>query len=292
MDRFHGCYKWAVEIRQAIIRETGLPISFGLSSNKTVAKVATGEAKPNGKLRIQHGSEKVFLAPLSVKKIPMVGPKNYETLRSLGAKYIGTVQQLPIEMMERVFGKYGIAIWKKAQGIDQTPVIPYRQKKSISIERTFEQDTADTIKLSSILAAMTESLTFQLRSANKLTACINVKIRYADLNTYSKQATIPYASSDHILVKKAKELFSSLYDRRLLIRLIGLRFSHLVGGGQQIRLFEDTEEAINLYIAMDHLRKKFGQDAVKRAVAMGSINMSNGNPFNGEPPVIPANRRT
>ena len=138
---------------------------------------------------------------------------------------------------------------------------------------------------------MTESLAFQLRNANKLTACINVKIRYADLNTYSKQATMPYSSSDHILVKKAKELFTSLYDRRLLIRLIGIRFSHLVGGGQQIRLFEDSEEMINLYSAMDKIRKKFGQTAVKHAIAMGSTNMSNGNPFNGEPPVIPAHRR-
>jgi DNA polymerase-4 len=291
MDRFHGCYQWSHEIRQDIIKETGLPISFGLSSNKTVAKVATGEAKPNGKLQISHGTEKAFLAPLSVRKIPMVGPKNYEKFRSLGVKHIGTIQQFPVEIMERVFGKYGIALWKKAQGIDETPIIPYREKKSISVERTFERDTADKTKLNSILTAMTESLAFQLRNANKLTACINVKIRYADLNTYSKQATIPYSSSDHILVKKAKELFTSLYDRRLLIRLIGIRFSHLVGGGQQIRLFEDSEEMINLYSAMDKIRKKFGQTAVKRAIAMESSNMSNGNPFNGEPPVIPAHRR-
>jgi len=291
MDRFHGCYQWSHEIRQDIIKETGLPISFGLSSNKTVAKVATGEAKPNGKLQISHGTEKAFLAPLSVRKIPMVGPKNYEKFRSLGVKHIGTIQQFPVEIMERVFGKYGIALWKKAQGIDETPIIPYREKKSISVERTFERDTADKTKLNSILTAMTESLAFQLRNANKLTACINVKIRYADLNTYSKQATIPYSSSDHILVKKAKELFTSLYDRRLLIRLIGIRFSHLVGGGQQIRLFEDSEEMINLYSAMDKIRKKFGQTAVKHAIAMESSNMSNGNPFNGEPPVIPARRR-
>jgi DNA polymerase-4 len=291
MDRFHGCYQWSHEIRQDIIKETGLPISFGLSSNKTVAKVATGEAKPNGKLQISHGAEKTFLAPLSVRKIPMVGPKNYEKLRSLGAKHISTIQQFPVEIMERVFGKYGIALWKKAQGIDETPIIPYREKKSISVERTFERDTADKTKLNSILTAMTESLAFQLRNANKLTACINIKIRYADLNTYSKQATIPYSSSDHILVEKAKELFTSLYDRRLLIRLIGIRFSHLVGGGQQIRLFEDSEEMINLYSAMDKIRKKFGQTAVKHAIAMESSNMSNENPFNGEPPVIPAHRR-
>lgn len=291
MDRFHGCYQWSHEIRQDIIKETGLPISFGLSSNKTVAKVATGEAKPNGKLQISHGTEKAFLAPLSVRKIPMVGPKNYEKFRSLGVKHIGTIQQFPVEIMERVFGKYGITLWNKAQGIDETPIIPYREKKSISVERTFERDTADRIKLNSILTAMTESLAFQLRSANKLTACINVKIRYADLNTYSKQATMPYSSSDHILVEKAKELFTSLYDRRLLIRLIGIRFSHLVGGGQQIRLFEDSEEMINLYSAMDKIRKKFGQTAVKRAIAMESSNMSNENPFNGEPPVTPAHRR-
>ena len=98
MDRFFGCYRYATELRQRIIRETGLPISFGLSVNKVVSKMATGEAKPNNQLKIDFGYEKPLLAPLSIKKIPMVGDKTYQTLRNLGLRQIRTLQEMPLEM--------------------------------------------------------------------------------------------------------------------------------------------------------------------------------------------------
>ncbi|MRI00687.1 DNA polymerase IV [Kriegella sp. EG-1] len=292
MDRFFGSYKYASELRRKIIKETGLPISFGLSGNKVVSKVATGEAKPNNQLKIDYGLEKPFLAPLSIKKIPMVGDKTYQTLRNLGLRKVGTIQEMPLDVMRRVLGKNGAVIWNRANGIDHTPVIPFWERKSISTERTFDKDTIDVTKLNGILIAMTENLAYQLRRGEKLTACIAVRIRYSDFNTYSKQMRIPYTSADHILIPKILELFKSLYNRRLLVRLIGVRFTHLVSGNYQINLFEDTEEALNLYQAMDHIRKKYGEKSVIRAAAMGARTIGRmNNPFNGQPPIVLAHRK-
>ncbi|MEN8817545.1 MAG: DNA polymerase IV [Nonlabens sp.] len=292
MDRFYGCYKFATEMRNKIIKETGLPISFGLSINKVVSKIATGEAKPNNQLLIDYGTEKSFLAPLSIKKIPQVGDKTYQTLRHLGIKKIHTVQEMPQEMMINVLGKNGSLIWQRAQGVDNRPVVAFNERKSISTERTFDKDTIDIKKLKSILIAMTENLAYQLRRGDKLTACINVKIRYSDFNTYSKQMRIPYCSADHILIPRILELFDKLFQRRLLIRLIGIRFSHIVSGNYQINLFNDSEQAINLYKALDKIREKYGDRTVVRAAGMEARTIGRmHNPFNGLPPVVLAHRK-
>ncbi|MCA0932355.1 DNA polymerase IV [Lutimonas saemankumensis] len=291
MDKFFGSYKLASELRNKVIKETGLPISFGLSINKTVAKIATGEAKPNNQIKIGKGNEKPFLAPLSVRKIPMVGEVTYKSLCDLGIKKIRTVQEMPYEMMSKVLGKNGGTIWKKANGIDPTPVIQYQERKSISTERTFDRDTTDVLKLKSILTAMAQELTYQLRNGNKLTACVSVKIRYSDFQTYTMQRRIPYSASDHSIFPVVMELFKRLYQRRLLVRLIGVNFSHLVEGGHQINLFEDSDKVISLYQAMDRIRKRYGSRAVINASGMGAKSIGRGNPFNGEAPPLLANRR-
>ena len=290
MDRFFGCHKLASELRQRIIKQSGLPISFGLSNNKTVSKIATGEAKPNNQMRIDKGTEIPFLAPLSVKKIPMVGDQTFRTLCNLGVKRIRTVQEMPLEVMERVFGKNGITIWKKAQGVDNTPVVPYQERKSISTERTFDKDTIDVKKLEGIMTAMAENLAFQLRRGNKLTACVTVKIRYSDFQTYTLQKRIPYSAADHVIIPTVLELYKRLYNRRVLVRLIGVRFSHLVEGAHQISLFDDPT-VLSLYNAMDHIRERYGDRAVMRASGMNAKSISRYNPFNGEPPPLLANRR-
>jgi DNA polymerase-4 len=292
MDRFFGCYKYASELRKRIIRETGLPISFGLSVNKVVSKIATNEAKPNNQLKIDSGFEKEFLAPLSVKKIPMVGDKTYQILRNLGVRQIKTIQEMPLEMMQKVLGANGTSIWHRAQGIDNSPIIPYSERKSISTERTFDRDTIDVQRLQAILIAMTENMAYQLRRGDKLTSCIAVKIRYSDFNTYTKQLKIPYASADHILIPQIQELFKKLYNRRLLVRLIGIRFSHLAGGNYQINLFDDNEEVLHLYSAMDKIRNRYGDRSVLRAASLGAKTIGRMvNPFNGEPPVVLAHRK-
>lgn len=269
MDRFFGSLKWSHELRQQIMKESGLPISFGLSTNKTVSKIATGEAKPNGELYVPRDRVQSFLFPLSIKKIPMVGPKSYRLLRSMGVSNIRTLSMIPPEMLEQVMGKNGRIIWKKANGIDPTPVVQYSERKSISTERTFERDTTDVMQLRHLLIGMVEKITFELRKKQKLTGSITVKIRYSNFDTHSLQKRIPYTAFDHILIDEALGLFQRLYKRRMLIRLIGVRFSHLVGGSQQLDLFDDKPELAGLYQAMDHIRARFGNDAVQRAVIKG-----------------------
>jgi DNA polymerase-4 len=291
MDKFFGCHKLASELRQRIIKETGLPISFGLSLNKTVSKIATGEAKPNNEIQILKGSEKPFLAPLSVRKIPMVGEVTYKSLCDLGVKRIKTVQDMPMELMYKVLGKNGLAIWKKANGIDNSPVVQYHERKSISTERTFNKDTTDIAKLKSIIIAMTENLAYQLRRGNKLTACVTFKIRYSDFQTYTQQQRIPYSAMDHNIIPIVLDLYRKLYNRRLLVRLIGVKFSHLVEGGHQINLFEDNEKHLNLSRAIDTMRERYGDRAVIAAAGMEAKTISRWNPFNGEPPPLLANRR-
>lgn len=292
LDRFFGCYQFAGELRQKIGKEIGLPISFGLSTSKTVSKVATGEAKPNNQIRIETGTEKPFLAPLSIRKIPMVGEKTHQLLVNLGIRKIHTLQEMPLDVMSKALGENGASIWKKANAIDPSPVVPFQERKSISTERTFDQDTIDVHKLRGLLIAMTENLAFQLRKGEKLTSCVTVKLRYSDFQTETMQCRIPYTSADHILIPKILELFEKLYSRRVLIRLIGVRFSHLVSGGYQINLFDDNEEQISLYTAMDEMRKKFGDRAVMKAAGIDARSIGRGdNPFDGGPPVLLANRR-
>jgi DNA polymerase IV len=265
MDRFFGCMQWTHELRLRIIKETGLPISCGLSANKTVSKIATGEAKPNGEIEIPGGGEKDFLSPLSIRKIPMVGNRTFHLLRSMGIATIGTLGQIPMEMMDSLLGKNGLVIWKKANGIDPTPVIQYSERKSIGSERTFQRDTMDMAGLHDLLTSMVEKLAFQLRKEEKLTSIVTVKIRYSNFDTHTLQKRISYTSFDHVLMPAARELFDRLYKRRILIRLVGVRFSGLVRGVQQLNLFEDTTEMVHLYLALDKLRRRYGSDSIKRA---------------------------
>jgi DNA polymerase IV len=268
MDRFFGCLRWSKELRRRIISETGLPVSLGLSVNKTVSKIATGEAKPNGELQVTRNEVIPFLSPLSIRKIPMIGEKTYHLLRSMGIQTIHTLRLIPVEMMEKVLGKNGIDVWRKANGIDSTPVKPYNEQKSISTERTFQKDTIDIIYLRELLVTMVEKLAYELRHKEKLTSCVTVKIRYSNFDTHTLQKHIPYTSFDHILIETVKDLFSRLYQRRMLIRLIGVRFSHLVSGVQQLNMFEDTPEMVRLYLTLDSLRNRFGRKSVRRAVGL------------------------
>lgn len=265
MDRFYGCHQWSHELRNRIIKETGLPISAGLSVNKTVSKIATGEAKPNGEIEVQKETVLPFLDPLSIKKIPMLGPKTYQVLRSMGIATIFTLRNIPIEMIESLIGKNGIGIWKRANGIDSTPVLGYSEQKSISTEHTFDKDTTDMHRLNQLIVSMVEKIAFELRKQEKLTSCITVKIRYSNFDTHTLQKRILYTSFDHVLAEIAQELFARLYQRRMLIRLIGVRLSHMVRGVQQLDMFDDTPEKTSLYLAMDKLRKRYGSDAVRRA---------------------------
>lgn len=264
MDKFFGCYQWTNDIADAVTNNTGLPISFALSTNKTVSKIGTGEAKP-GRLEVKAQHIQPFLNPLSVKKIPMVGPETFQLFSRLGVKTIQTLSEMPVDILQQLVGKNGTVLWKKAHGIDETPVVPYSERKSISTENTFSQDTIDIQNIQSILSGMVEKLCYQLRQEKWLTSTVTVKIRYANFDTETKQCKIPYTSADHILLRYVLELFKKVYTRRMRIRLIGVRFTGLVHGCHQMDLFEDTEELISLYQTLDKIKSRFGPSSVGRA---------------------------
>ncbi len=268
MDKYFGAYKWATELRHKIIKESGLTISMGLSVNKLISKVATGEFKPNANAHIVPGTEQGFLDPLTVDKIPMVGKQTTTFLYDMGVRTIATLREMPVKFLVSAFGKNGISLWNKAQGIDDSPVVPYSEQKSISTESTFDEDTIDVKRLKSILIAMVEKVSFQLRSQMKLTSCVTVKIRYSNFDTETKQVHIPYTSSDHVLLRTVTQLFDKLYNRRMLIRLVGVRLSGLVHGNHQISLFDDTAESINLYEAIDYIKHRHGVEKLIRATTL------------------------
>lgn len=265
MDQFFGCFKWTEEIASRVTKETGLPISFALSTNKTVSKIGTGESKPKGKLHIVEQEVQSFLNPLSIRKIPMVGDKTFQLLSRIGIRTIHTLAEMPIIVLQQMIGQNGKELWKKANGIDENPVISYSERKSISTEKTFATDTTDIPELKRLISGMVEKLAYQLRQEKWLTSTIVIKIRYANFDTETKQHKIAYTSADHTLARVALELFQKIYTRRMRLRLVGLRFTDLVHGNHQMNLFEDTEEQMNLYQTMDHLKNRFGIEAVGRA---------------------------
>ncbi|MCA6441249.1 MAG: DNA polymerase IV [Chitinophagaceae bacterium] len=265
MEKFFGCSLYSKELKEAIYQESGLPISYALASNKLIGKVATNEVKPNGQLEIPFGNERSYLAPLKVDRLPGVGDKTKILLINMGIHKIETLAQIPIPLMINLLGKPGIDLHRKANGIDESPVVPFHEAKSISTEHTFQQDTIDLKFLHAELSRMTEKIAFQLRSENKLTGCVAVKIRYSDFDTISVQKSIAYCNQDHVILSVVKELFTKGNTRRLLIRLIGVRFSNLIPGNYQINLFQDSAAKISLYQRIDSIKRQFGENFVQKA---------------------------
>lgn len=268
MDRFHNTRRYAHELREKVIKETGLPISFGLSVNKTVSKMCTNECKPNGELDIQKPDVRHFLNPLSIRKIPGLGEKTFLKLSDMGVRKIYTLAQMHPDQMNTVLGKNGLILLQKAKGIDMSPVIPYHEQKSIGTQSTFKADTIDTESINHLLTAMVMGIAYELRQKRKLAACITVTVRYSNFEDVTKQASIPYTSIDSVLIHKAKELFKQVYQKRMLIRLVGVRLSNLVSGFEQIDLYTDSQEQYSLCQAMDKIRQRFGDKSIILASTM------------------------
>ena len=268
MDKFFGCSLFIADLKKKVLKESGLPVSYALASNKLISKVATNEVKPNGQLEIPFGEEKSYLAPLKINKLPGIGQETAYKLIRRGVETIKVLASIPVEMMETLLGKNGIDLWRKANGLDESPVIPYHEQKSISTERTFQTDTIDMHFLHAELVRMTESIGFELRNQDKLTGTVTVKLRYSNFDTVVRQKSIDYTNADHILLQTAQEIFTKLYDRRLLIRLLGIRFTRLVPGNYQIKLYEDTQEMISLYQSIDSIKKRYGEQFLMRAIGV------------------------
>ena len=240
MDEYIDCLKWSIALQQKIKKTFGLPISLGLSTSKLIAKMGAGEGKPSGLVEIPSGEEQGFINPLSVGKLPNVGKQTRKRLRLMGVETIKLLSEIPMALLEREFGEEGITLWKKANAIDNHPVVAYNERKSISTEHTFEQDTIDLLSLKTVLTKMVSRLTFSLRQAEKVTGCLTLKIRYADASAQTKQLRIPYTANDKNLTEQVLSLFKQLYQRREFIRLVGVKFSHLVAGNDQVYLLDDS----------------------------------------------------
>lgn len=262
MDQHFGCWRWSQELRDKIMRETGLPISMGLSINKLVSKVGTSESKPNGSLLVDPGTEQAFFDPLPVRRLPSVGKATHRKLSLMGIRNVHTLRQIPARLLVREFGKHGMALSQKAHARDDRPVVPCRDQKSMSTERTFQIDTTNVFFLKQELTRLVSGLAYDLRQKQKLTSCITLKLRYTDFNTYTKQIRIPYTASDRQLIQHAHDLLDRLFQRRQLVRLLGVRFSGLVSGRPQLDLFDDADKDSRLLHAMDQVRKRFGKTSI------------------------------
>lgn len=265
MEKFFNPLQWTVDLRKEIIDETKLPISFGLASNKMMAKMATNAAKPNGYLQIPFGKEKEFLAPMAVNKIPGVGDHTYESLKAMGIFTIRDISEKKIEELEERFGKWGLDLWNKSQGIHNGEVSQYHEAKSVSTENTFDENKTDMRFLMAELVRMVERIAYELRQDGKVAGCIAVKIRYPDFETTSRQTTVPYTCADDEIIPVAKELFNKLWKKGTPIRLMGVRLSELTNDAVQTNLFDDVERKNDLYKAIDNVKGRFGKASVKRA---------------------------
>ncbi len=278
MEKYFGTYKWATELRQAIIAETNLPISWGLSINKMLAKMATNEAKPNGQHMIEIGREQEFLDPKPVGKIPFCGEKTEKFLNDKGVKTIYDLRQFSREALYNWMGKSGIDLWERAHGRATSTLQPYHEPKSMSSERTFDADTNDAEWLKKVIIALTEKLAFELREEKKLTSCVAIKIRYSDFETHTKQLAIPITTNSKLLTEKAIHLFNEFFDANRKVRLLGVKFSSLEDGSYQINLFDDREKDILLYKAIDEMKTKHGKEKLVLAQNLNIGNVKRNDP--------------
>ncbi|GAB3006798.1 DNA polymerase IV [Niabella terrae] len=266
MDRFFDVVTYVRQLREYIIRETGLPISCGLSSAKFISKMATNEAKPNGFLQVPHGREQAFLWPLGIEKINGIGRQTEARLRAMGLHMIQDIALAPVELLEHKLGKWGRELWQKAHGEGSAELQTEWQQKSMSRETTFPTNQTDMDYLHSQLIRLTEKNAYDLRQDDKHTGCLTVKLRYSDFETTSRQESIPFTSLDDDLIGKAKEIFNQMYQRGRPVRLIGVRFSRLADSGMQMDLFHAQEEKLKLYKAIDGIKNRFGDQTVTKAV--------------------------
>jgi DNA polymerase IV len=265
MDKFFEPLKWTMELREEIIKQTTLPISFGLARNKMVAKMATNEAKPNGYLMVPFGLEKDFLAPLDVNKIPGVGEQTESMLKAYGFKTISDIQNSSAEKLEELLGNWGNDLYTRSMGLHVSKISPYHEANSISSENTFEENITDIDFLMKELVRMTEKISYELRQDEKVAGCIAVKIRYPDFETNTRQTTIAYTCADDELIPIAKDLFHKLYKKGKPVRLLGVRLSELTNNSVQTNLFNDLERKTDLYKAIDDVKNRFGKYSVNRA---------------------------
>lgn len=271
--KLHGpILKTAETIRNEIREKLGLNASIGIATNKLMAKIASAYCKPNGMLWIAPGQEQKFLAPLPIKRIPGIGPKNCSRLNRMGVKSVADLSRLPLELLEETYGKWGASLYRKARGISSSAVnAETEDPRSISRETTFATDSINPLFLESTLSYLTEKTAAQLRSNGLFAMTVTLKLRYSDFKTVTRSQTLDWpTAADHMLLKTAIKLFRKLFNRRVQVRLIGISLSSLTAHPhRQEDLFDlkNGERWDGLYQSIDRIRKKYGFHSILRAAS-------------------------
>lgn len=259
-------HQMAVTMRERIYRELKLTASVGIASCKVVAKIASDLCKPDGLLEIAPGEECHFLSPLPIAKLPGVGQKTERVLRGMGITTIGELASLPLSVVEKRLGKFGVVIHRCARGIDERRVEEPGEAKSISREITFTQDTRERHFLEAKLHHLCQHVSAELRCQSKKTSCVTLKLRYADFKTITHQTTLEEASNvSRVIFATALQLLNeSLAQKGKAIRLIGVRVSGLSGEEGQLGMFvAETKKLERLDRAIDQIRGKYGSSSIE-----------------------------
>src|SRR6266481_5223037 len=266
-ERLHGPPLAATDkLLRAITRTTGLPCSGGLATTRLVAKVASDQAKPRGLLWVAPGSEARFLAPLSVRKIPGIGEVTERALRALRIETVEQLAAQPLEKLEKIFGQWGTALYRKARGGDSYEFVIDAEPKSISHNHTFGEDTDDTVALTAMLSHLSQKACKRLREAGLATSTLTLTIRYAGFDTYTRAKTLGEPTQlDADIFAVFQNLFREHRDPSRKIRLLGVSLSGLTHGAEQLDLLSAERRAklAKLTRATDLLRDRFGFDSLQ-----------------------------
>jgi DNA polymerase-4 len=266
-ERLHGPPLAAADkLLREVTRTTGLPCSGGLASTRLVAKVASDQAKPRGLIWVAPGGEKHFLAPLPIRKIPGIGEVTERALRALGVETVAQLAALPLSRLEKVFGQWGLALYRKARGGDAYEFVLDAEPKSISHNHTFSEDTADAAALEAMLSLLSQKACKRLREAGLDAYVLTLTIRYAGFETHTRSRTLAEpARLDADIFRVFLALFRTNWDRGRKIRLLGVALAGLTHGGQQLDLLDggrrDKQEKLTR--AADGLRDRFGFGSVQ-----------------------------
>src|SRR3984957_4756616 len=261
-ERLHGPPVAAADkLLRTITSATELPCSAGLATTRLVAKVASDQAKPRGLVWVAPGQEARFLAPLPVRKIPGIGEVTERALRALGIETVDQLAAISQEKLEKIFGQWGDALYRKARGGDSYEFVIDAEPKSISHNHTFGEDTNDTEALHALLSHLSQKACKRLREAGLATRTGTLTIRYAGFDTHTPTKTLPEPTRlDADIFRVFQTLFAKYRDTKRKIRLLGVSLSGLTHGGEQLDLLETErrERLEKLTRATDKLRDRFG----------------------------------
>jgi DNA polymerase-4 len=270
-QNFGSWHNLAIKIKERIKRETGLVASIGIAPSKVVAKIASDLSKPDGLIEVASGEEKAFLSPLPVQKMPGVGEKTNQVMKSMNILTIGQLARMPEPLFKNRFGEGMLWLREHANGIDNSAVEAYGEAKSSSRETTFEKDTSDTGLLKSTLRYFSEKLGADLRDSDKKARTVTLKLRYADFETINRSKTSREATNldDKIFQSAVRLLESALAKKYRAVRLVGLEVSNFINSETQLGLFDaESKKLEQIDRAVDGIRDKYGFDSIQTGYTM------------------------